>query len=367
MLESSLEFLKKEFFKYYYDNLHELVPPGPIKSREFGFFLDKGRGMLRHKCFNRLEDFHEFILNEVPLDIYVSAARYEDPGNRDMQGKRLINAELFFDIDAEPMVAEMGESVWICPKCGGYDFGIEEKCPSCGSVVEPVKMVSEEQLEKALKEVEKLIRILTSDFGIGEEHISVFFSGNRGYHVHVDHNEFIRITAEGRREIVDYLLIQGFNGEKVIELLKGKNSYTNDLKGVIGKVYRVVSEACRSGAYSGRRRLSECINQAIEELRVRIDPVVTIDIHRLMRMPGSINSNSGMAKKKIQLRDLFSFNPLRDAVVLGNDEVMVRVRAVPRFKLGGKLFGPFKDDEVELPVYAAAYIVCKGLGEYVRG
>lgn len=368
MLEASVEFLKREFFKYYYENLDKLVPPGPIKNREFGFFLGKNMGMLRHKCFNSLEDFHKFVLNEVPLDIYVSAARYEDPSNRDMQEKKLINAEFFFDIDAETTIAGTEESAWACPKCGGYDLGIEEKCPACGSIVEHAEIINEGQLEKALKEVEKLIMILTDDLGMNEDHIYVFFSGNRGYHVHVDQEEFINVTAEGRREVVDYLLIQGFEEKRLIDFFK-KRQNTDDLKGVIGRVYRMVLENCGSkpGAFYDGRRILKHINQAVEELRVRIDPVVTIDIHRLMRMPSSINSNSGMAKKKIRLPDLYSFNPLRDAVVLGEEETVVRVKAVPRFRLGGKSFGPFKNEEVELPAYAAVYIVCKGLGEYVRG
>jgi DNA primase small subunit len=370
MLEANIEFLKREFFKYYYENLDQLVPPGPVKNREFGFFLEKGGGMLRHKCFTSLEELHSFVLNEVPLDIYVSAAKYEDPSNRDMQEKKLISAELFFDIDAEPTVSESERSAWVCPNCGRYDLGIEDKCPACSSPVERAEIVNENQLNEALKEAGKLVEVLRSDFGIEENHISVFFSGNRGYHVHVDQEEFINITAEGRREIVDYLLIQGFEEKRMVDLLKNRGFNDGDLKGVIGRVYRMVLEAGSDEKHRtsfDKRRILKQIIQAIEELKVRIDPVVTIDIHRLMRMPGSINSNSGMVKKRIRLQDLSSFNPLKDAVALGEEETVLRVKAVPRFNLRSKSFGPFKDEEVELPAYAAAYIICKGLGEYVRG
>ncbi|MBO3799740.1 MAG: hypothetical protein FGF52_01625 [Candidatus Brockarchaeota archaeon] len=366
MPEANMEFLKREFFKYYYENLDQLVPPGPIKNREFGFFLDKSRGMLRHKCFINLDEFHNFVLNEVPLDIYVSAARYEDPSNRDMQEKKLISAELFFDIDAEPTVSESEESAWVCQNCGKYDLGTEDKCPVCNSPVERAEIVNENQLNEALKEVKKLVEVLRSDFGIDENHISVFFSGNRGYHVHVDQEEFINITAEGRREIVDYLLIQGFEEKRIMHLLKNRSFYSGDLKGIIGRIYRMILEAGGDKIPRNKRRILKQINEIIEEFKVKVDPVVTIDIHRLMRMPGSINSNSGMVKKRVRLQDLSSFNPLKDAVALGEGETVLRVKAVPRFNLGGKSFGPFKDEEVELPAYAAAYIICKGLGEYVR-
>lgn len=368
-MQTSVEFLKREFFKYYYENINDLMPPSPIKNREFGFFLSKGSSMLRHQCFNSLEELHRFILNEVPFDIYVSAANYEDPGVRDMAEKKLINAELFFDIDVEPPnVSSEQDSAWVCQKCGQHGLGREEKCPVCGSKIELIKLVSEEQLEEALKETYKLINVLTNDFGVSKEHITVFFSGNRGYHVHVNQEEFLSIAGEGRREIVDYLLIQGLD-EKELLSSRGTAFRSRDLRGVKKRVYSRVFEMLDSNGKSkkktGEKRILKQLEEAIEELKVRIDPVVTIDMHRLMRMPGSINSNSGMIKKRIQHDKLHSFNPLKEAVAFSDEETVLKVRIAPKFKLGGRTFGPFKDEETELPVYAAVYLVCKGLGEYV--
>lgn len=368
-MQASLEFLKREFFKYYYENISRLVPPEPIRGREFGFFLEKGRGMFRHKCFNSLKDFHEFILNAIPLDIYVSAANYEDPGNRDMSEKKLVNAELFFDIDAES-VAAVGEeeSAWICQKCGQYGIGLIDRCSSCNSPTELVRLVSEKQLKEALRETEKLIHVLTEDFGIAPENIRVFYSGNRGYHVHVNQEDFLNITGEGRREIVDYLLIQGLDEKELLNFLKkGANVGGVSLKGVKRRVYmRILEKAGSLEKLKATRKetvLKTLVN-AVEELKVRIDPVVTVDMHRLMRMPESINSSSGMVKRRIWLEDLPSFKPLEEAIAFGDEETCLKVKIVPRFSLGDKTFGPFKDEEVELPAYAAVYIVCKGLGEY---
>lgn len=371
MLQTSIEFLKKEFFKYYYERIDVLIPPGPIRNREFGFFLNKKGGMLRHMSFNSLNDFHRFVLNEVPFDIYVSAAKYEDPEARDMNKKGLINAELFFDIDAEPQ-EEFTENglAWFCQKCGKYDFGMVEKCPICNSKIEQVELVTERQLRNALKEAEKLIKVLTNDFGIEREHISIFFSGNRGYHVHVDQEEFLNITGEGRREIVDYLLIQGLDENGLVSLLKrGMGFKSKDLRGIKKRVYSKVLETLDSvgsplSTYD-KKRIFKTLYEVIEKLKVRIDSVVTIDVHRLMRMPESINSNSGMIKRRISHDEFYSFDPLKDSIAFSDDEVVLKTRIAPKFTLGGKTFGPFKDEEVELPVYAAVYIVCKGLGEYV--
>ncbi len=368
-MQASLEFLKREFFKYYYENISRLVPPEPIRGREFGFFLEKGRGMFRHKCFNSLRDFHEFILNEIPLDIYVSAANYEDPGNRDMSEKKLVNSELFFDIDAESVTAvSEEESAWICQKCGQYDIGLIDRCSSCGSPTELVRLVSEKQLKEALRETEKLIHVLTEDFGIAPGNIHVFYSGNRGYHVHVNQEDFLNITGEGRREIVDYLLIQGLDEKELFNFLKkGGSIGGTGLKGVKRRVcMRVLEKAVFMDKLKASRRetVLKMLVNVVEELKVRIDPVVTIDMHRLMRMPESINSSGSMVKRRIRLEDLPSFKPLEEAIAFGEEEACLKVKIVPRFSLGGKTFGPFKNEAVELPAYAAIYIICKGLGEY---
>lgn len=372
MLQTSLEFLKREFFKYYYENIDRLVPPEPIRNREFGFFLEKGKGMFRHKCFKSLRDFHEFILSEIPLDIYVSAANYEDPGNRDMSEKKLVNAELFFDIDVEPVNAVSDEeAAWICQKCGQYDIGLKERCPFCGSPTELVRLLSEKQLREALGETEKLIHVLIEDLGIAPDNTHVFYSGNRGYHVHINQEDFLNITGEGRREIIDYLLIQGLDEKELLNILRRGVSIENiSLKGVKKRVYMRILEKAGSVEKlkaSRRETVLKMLEDVVEELKVRIDPVVTIDVHRLMRMPESINSNSGMVKRRIRLEDLSSFKPLEEAIAFGDEEACLKVKIAPKFSLGGRTFGPFKDEEVELPVYAAIYIICKGLGEYAGG
>lgn len=370
MLQESLEFLRREFFKYYYENISRLVPPEPIRNREFGFFLEKDKGMFRHKCFNSLKDFHEFVLNEIPLDIYVSAANYEDPSNRDMSEKKLINAELFFDIDAEPTDTVDEESAWICRKCGRYDLGWKDRCSVCGFQTESVKLVTERQLKEALREAEKLIHILLNDFGITAENTHVFFSGNRGYHVHIDQRDFLNVGGEGRREIVDYLLVQGLDDRELLNLLKRGVPVENvDSRGVKRRVYRRITEMIKSEKYrsirSGKEIVFKILEDAVEELKVRIDPVVTVDMHRLMRMPESINSSSGMIKKRIRHNDLSFFKPLEGAIAFGDEETSLKVKIAPKFNLGGRTFGPFKDEEVELPTYVAVYLICKGLGEYV--
>jgi DNA primase small subunit len=97
-------------------------------------------------------------------------------------------------------------------------------------------------------------------------------------------------------------------------------------------------------------------------LGVRIDPQVTMDVHRIFRMPGTINSKSGLVKMRCS--DLESFDPLDESCLLGDNEVKVntKVRSQINFKLKGQSFR-IKENNLKLPLFAAVYLVCKGLAE----
>jgi DNA primase small subunit len=96
---------------------------------------------------------------------------------------------------------------------------------------------------------------------------------------------------------------------------------------------------------------------------VRVDPKVTMDIHRIFRLEGSINSKSGLSK--IQCTDLDSFDPFSEACLLGDDEVTIMADCPLQIRLKNKKFGPYKSEIVSLPKYAAVYMLCKGLGNAI--
>jgi hypothetical protein len=61
------------------------------------------------------------------------------------------------------------------------------------------------------------------------------------------------------------------------------------------------------------------------------------------------------------VHDLQRFRPEYDPVVLGEDLITLTVQGSPAFNLKGKTFGPYSSEEPELPTYAAAYLLTKGL------
>ena len=47
--------------------------------------------------------------------------------------------------------------------------------------------------------------MLENDFGFSADELHVFFSGHRGYHVHVEDEAVRSLDAMARKEIVDYV------------------------------------------------------------------------------------------------------------------------------------------------------------------
>jgi DNA primase small subunit len=101
------------------------------------------------------------------------------------------------------------------------------------------------------------------------------------------------------------------------------------------------------------------LDQVVKALGSEIDESVTTDIHRIFRMPGTLHGNSGLLKMRVH--DLKRFQPDYDPVVLGDEEVTLSVQGAPAFSLKGRTFGPYSAEEPELPTFAAAYLMTKGL------
>src|SRR5712692_5854711 len=86
-------------------------------------------------------------------------------------------------------------------------------------------------------------------------------------------------------------------------------------------VVKLSNIVVRNGGYEGFK--SE-LGKMAKTLGIRIDPQVTMDVHRIFRMPGTINSKSGLIK--MRCNDLESFDPLKDPCLLGDSEVNVNTK-----------------------------------------
>lgn len=132
-----------------------------------------------------------------------------------MEKKGWLGADMIFDIDADhiPTSCDKIHDQWICGKCGFPGKGaVPENCPVCGSEkFDENTWPCEVCLASAKYETVKLLDILMMDFGFSGTEIKVFFSGHRGYHVHVENKAVKDLDSAARREIVDYVSSLGID------------------------------------------------------------------------------------------------------------------------------------------------------------
>jgi len=413
MNERDILFLESAFKKYYYDHISEIPVPDDILHREFGYQKLGVKGMTRHIQVKDAGQMRVMFMKTVPSDAYCSNSYYSFP-NLDMREKDWRGADLVFDIDAKDLnlPCRRDHVLAVCETCGcsrmereraeeeekkkkkkkkegkeGERGAGEEgaggpnlECGSCGQAgrVRLKSLPCKECITASKKQVALLNRILRDELGVEPDHMSTYFSGNEGFHVHVSDPRFRELDARARSDLAGYVMLSGLVPEALgvhktsgldrAELpdlgQKGwRGRFAKAAFGSKTKRAETISEMSKTSSGAAYARFEGIIREVSGDVGARIDAQVTGDIHRIFRMPHTINSKSGMLKTACT-GDADSFDPYADAVVLDADEtVSVECGCPVRFGLGRKRFGPYKAGEsAELPVYAAAYAICKGFG-----
>src|SRR5467141_5145546 len=104
------------------------------------------------------------------------------------------------------------------------------------------------------------------------------------------------------------------------------------------------------------------VSKAVEKKSAKIDTVVTTDIHRLIRMPGTLNGHTGLLAMKVREERLDEFDPFTEPVAF-HGQITIKVEESPSFRLGEERFGPYHDEIVELPSAAGMLLLCKHRAE----
>lgn len=341
-VSATAAFLKQVFRRYYSEHGDEVAGMiGSVKDREFGFSHFDREGVTRHLCFSNSDELIKYLVKEGPRDVYASVAYYALPCEASsMEAKGWLGADLVFDIDADHVIGKGASITYgVCVNCARA-FENVGTCPSCGMALNEVSLVTEIGLTAAAEETAKLIEVLRDDFGFDEREMSIFFSGHRGFHVQIFSDRIKSLTPRERIEIVDYLTLRGFS-----------TRWGRD---------RIMREVER-----GRIGLPEDVNDAVEKLSLKIDPVVTIDVHRLLRAPMSLHGKTGLSK--IPVSDPLTFETMDATSLLPRDEVVsVKVIKIPRLEFGGESYGPYSNERVKLPLNVATLLLCLGAAVVVE-
>ena len=416
-LVKRIEFLQGRFRDYYKNNLDSIKPPPAMTEREYGFLLFREKIMIRHKAFRNFGAFAESLLSLVPSDAYYSTAYYRRP-DLDMDQKDWLGSDVVFDVDADHIDTPCKEThdMWTCPKCKETRRGKKPaKCPKCGhEKIEDKAWLCDRCLIAAKEEVLKLIEFLVEDFGIRSEEMHLFFSGHRGYHLHLISDKLKKLDDVQRKEIVDYVIGMGVDpseqglyqgpqdlylGDK-LSVVSGPQMTDPGWRGRLAKgVYRIITELDQKqlielGLSRGAARQILDEREKIERdwsreilwsyfqdkwgvtdrvwknviekalvlmaLTANIDTVVTTDIHRLIRMPETLNGKTGFRATMIDLGRLEEFDPFYEPVVFEGSQ-RVHVMEAPALRIRDRTLGPLTDEDIELPLAAAVLLVAKGV------
>lgn len=354
-------------------------------------------------------ELKQFLRDFVPKDVYCSCAYYENP-EAEMEMKGWLGADLVFDIDADhiPTSCDKIHDDWSCGKCGFAGKGIlPEKCPICGGEKFEVNTwPCDECLASAKAETIKLLEILTRDFGFANHEMQTFFSGHRGYHVHVENEAVRTLDAMGRKEIVDYVSAFGLNVENYVgaEQFRRKTAPAQKVTQGLGWHSRLIMGMKDFAANADEKAFSELglekrftallarnkdvilknfqktgtfgyvrgigsktwikIAKHVAKLKsANVDTVVTTDVHRLIRLTDTLNGKTGFRKVEFSISSIDKFDPFKAALAFKEGSVNVKVYNAPKFRLGDEIFGPYKNQRVELPTAAAVLLICRNRAE----
>ncbi len=391
--------------------------PTDIVHREFAFLMWDSPGMIRHLSFNSHSNLYEYIMKEVPRHGYYSSTRYSDPGASKMDKKGFLSCDFIVDIDADHLnlPCSNNHDYYFCKDCGTYGKGDNpSECPSCkGTKFNKLTWICEDCLHASKNEIIKLIdTFLIKDLGIPMEAMRIVFSGHRGYHIHIEETDMVKLSSEARRELADYFAGVGFSDDK-FNFVGPNNTirgFSIDQLGWPGRIARglldfltedpiYIEEELKKVGLSGiaikafkenREELiknlknkllfwkfrnityeswKNVIQMIMSRVGVHIDVPVTIDIHRLIRMEGLLHGKTGFQVLPIPYDELKEFNPLTNALSFPQNNtskysIKITTPEVPNIQINDEIFGPYwKDEVIEVPINTAIFLLCKGVAD----
>jgi len=355
-----------------------------VPRREFAIL--SGSFMRRHLQFNNLDALRKVLVRDPPTALYASLSRYLDPSARKAKGDQrksrtcqecghtcsLASVEEYSTIDDN----SEKEKGWYCPTCDTINTLDSETSAKdqkamdlafdidYGDIPGTANMTPVRKLAAASRSAYNLYVLLTQDFGVAEEDISITFSGGKGMHIRVSGGSLFSLGEPERKALVNYVsgykftfgdflnirstpmgsntwhlkAYQGgwgkrFNdsvayfiglakqeGEAFDQALEmywpwheTKDKYGQKKSLPSEKVRTAFKEACAEADFVLRggdiRKMKDAeakrlLNLALARARLRfasfVDKTVTSDKARVLRIPGSMHGKSGMVCCRVQ-------------------------------------------------------------------
>lgn len=417
-------YLKRLFRAYYEENQKDFPQVSSLEQREFGFIPWEKQIMIRHKGFHNNEAVTKYMIENGPRHMYSSGALYTEPDHPNMEGKNYIGCDLIIDIDVDHFYTPCKEDhdLWYCKECGERGKGMPIKCPKCkSSKFSTLAWICNDCLKVAKKEIQKLIfDFLIPDFNVKEEEMHIAFSGHRGYHLKIENPEIRNLSSEDRREIVDYVTGENISFEllglreknsQIYGLLKSNLGWSQKIMKKLETMLHSYSDSQFTEFFNkiglhqnyiqsflnykkdllniitneqtnywsiegfGLKTWEHVLHGIVELVGAEIDEPVSIDIHRLIRYPGSLHGKTGFKVQELTINQLDDYNPLDvdddslNPIVFESDilhKVEIIAENVPVSNIKGESYGPYNKGElIEVPNHVAILLLCKDVARTV--
>ncbi|MFA5357332.1 MAG: DNA primase small subunit domain-containing protein [archaeon] len=396
-------FLKNNFKKYYENNFVDSVRE--VERREFGYGVFGRKIADRNMAFSSSREMNNFLRQQSPLFFSYSAAYYKYPDRKPMGAKEILGSDIIYEFDADDIDTACKEKhdSWKCQN-GHSGNGSLENCPECGERASVSQWFCEECLGEAKNQVFRLLNILEKDFGFTKG-IEINFSGKAGYHIRLQNDEIRNLGRNARIELVDYLTASGIFFEKIgygfsstpMTCPNNNGAWRKRINSGLRELFEKSPE--RIAVFTGfsvrkikkffdsKEEVLSAMNRGVlfpfdgkkskdfwkkilefiaQSEMLPIDRQTSIDLHKILRVPETLHGETGFLATKIPFEGLKKFNPFSDAVVFSDENlfgkalVKVFISKAPRVSLCGQSFGPFENEEAEVPLFCAVYLIGKG-------
>lgn len=390
-------YLRSKFREYYLQAA--LDTPPRLESREWGFILFDDVGMRRHKSYLVRGELVDYIRSMVPAHLYHSAAYYQRPGAHTMKEKGWQGADLIFDLDADHLrkapksYSDMLDLVKKeTQKLLNFlltDFGFSEKNISVvfsGGRGYHIHVRDPNVLALGSDERREIVDYLTGR-GLDVERFineSYIGGGGRG-----GERAFkLRAPMEGapgwgsriNRSLTSFVVrtrdLDEDEAVKVLSLIKGigPKKAAAFYKGLVeqdalDKIRQGNLDLFRGSSQIWKKLLAEFlegegvkVGWSLDDERGETDEPVTADIRRLIRCPTSLHGGSGFRVTPLTINSLEEFEPLWDAVVFGDEPILIDVAKPFKTEIQGESYD-LGEGRSELPTCAAIFLMARGAAE----
>ncbi len=405
----TLAWARGVFARYY--AAADVPLPTRLARREFAAFPFAVETMMRrHATLRSPEEFRAFLAREVPRHVYYSSAYYRFPDGPTMAAKEWLGADLIFDLDADHLRGAetrdyAGQLALVKDRLLRLvddflfgDFGVDPDATSfvfSGGRGYHVHVRDERFLALSSPERRELVDYI---LGTGVDPMVAVEHGRedvrRGHTAAVLDEESgpaaggSALARTRRLAPPDAPGWKGRTTRAFLEVL-GRwealpvGAVADELKG-FGVPPAVARRWARllvteRGAEKIRASLTldvfrkdlpaelleAIVGRAVIEVQGETDAPVTTDIHRLIRLPGSLHGGTGLRVVPLARDAIPAFDPFRDALPTDPETtrtaITYRERVDLPFPGGGVRGTPGESDELPTPV--ALFLVLRGEAE----